>query len=415
MIDIRLLQDASHQRSYKPGQPIVPADTNTREFFILLSGRVESTKNESGQEHTTILEPGDSFGERFFFTGKSNLVYRAKADAVIYAINAQTFLQLVSAHPQIAHELLQTAYTGGRKTSSPDVHECTPETYNTENALKAREAFREKFKGKIATPTAAEAPAASQATVPAATSGYPKEFFPEGYKGYAGITKPEYAKYLYSSEYKCPNCGQTFTAPKVFVSKLIPVGGPRYDLRKIYKDFSMEWYELLTCSHCYFSMYEEYFTTPKGLFKQHVSQSLQNAHSAIALDFGKERDLDFVFTAHFIALKCVAGYAGARHINMRLYSSLSWLFEDAGDEALMRDYAKKSAQISASIYEDSQLTPVQEQMMLLSTAGMLYRADEWESVGKLLLNVKTIKNGKKTYVDLADGLMDELRSSKQKK
>lgn len=98
---------------------------------------------------------------------------------------------------------------------------------------------------------------------------------------------------------------------------------------------------------------------------------------------------------------------------MRIWSGISWLFEDAGDTALMQDYALKVAQVGEQIYSESKLAPAQEQMLGLSTAGMLHRAGKDENLMKWLFDVKTMKNGKKIYAELAENLMNEIRE-KQK-
>ncbi len=419
MIDTRLLNNTAYQRSYAAGQAVAAPDPNIREFYIVVSGRVD--RHMRGKDGTAgpagALGPGNSFGERAFFTGSGKWAFTAGTDTVVYVVTEKLFPVLAQSHPTVAYELLKTAYAAEQDNDpvAEEVRECTPENYNAENAAKARDAFREKFKGKAA--STAEKPAAeASAKNKESAAAYPAAFFPEGYKGYAGVTKPEYAKYLYPATYKCPNCGKNFGGPKVFMSKLLPTGAPRYDLRKLYKGFALEWYEVICCPHCYFSMFDDCFTAPKALSKKLITEPLEQAKQALTLDLDGERTLDLVFSTYFIAEKCVAGYVGPKHLLRKIWAGLSWLFEDVGDSDMMKVYAKKTAQVSESIYMESKLTPVQEQIMLLTTAGMLFRAEEQpDKVLKWLFSVKTNKNGKKIYADLAEDLMEEVREQKQRR
>jgi len=127
------------------------------------------------------------------------------------------------------------------------------------------------------------------------------------------------------------------------------------------------------------------------------------------LDFSAERDIDFVFTAHYIALLCSAGYPSVgKQIRAKLWGNLSWLYEDVGDEEMEKFAAKNAAEAYEQVYTESRLTPIQEQITCLSIAGMQHRAGIDSNLKKFIFTAKTLLAGDKTYAKLAEDFMYEL-------
>ena len=184
----------------------------------------------------------------------------------------------------------------------------------------------------------------------------------------------------------------------------------RYDLRKYYTDFQSEWYDIITCRHCYFSTVHTVYADSKPILKQKVENTLTAARSSIFMDFDAERNIDFVFTSHYLALLCADGYLSfANPVRAKVWGNLSWLYEDVGDKEMEVFAAKKAAEAYEEVYTGTRLTPVQEQTTCLSIAGMQRRAGIDKDLRKILYQVKTQKMGDKAYVKLAEDLMYELR------
>jgi len=271
-----------------------------------------------------------------------------------------------------------------------------------DSVAKVRDAFRKKY-----------ALEKNQLNTSLPERKFPREIYPEGHKLYPVVLRPEQHKFLLETEYTCPNCGKKFQGEKLLASRLVPSKAVRYDMRKFYKDYTPEWYEIKTCPHCYFSMFGELFAEKRKLSKDAVADALQKARSLILLDFEKERDVNLVFTMHYLALLCAAGYANKLQLDRRLWTSLNWLYEDVGDDEMMRYTAKKAAEANEKVYELSELSPEQEQMILLSAAAMLHRAGVADdNVLKYLMSVKLVKGGKKIYSGLADDLLEAVRNGK---
>jgi hypothetical protein len=156
-------------------------------------------------------------------------------------------------------------------------------------------------------------------------------------------------------------------------------------------------------------MFYKFFTEPKPMMKQKFEEELTAARSAIHMRFDAERDIDFVFTAHYLALACSQGYISiARRLQSKLWGNLSWLYEDVGDEEMMRFAADKAAETYQKLYSETVLTKAEEQITCISIAGMQYRAGVDRSLKRYLFNAKTTKEGNKEYNKLAADFMETL-------
>jgi len=236
------------------------------------------------------------------------------------------------------------------------------------------------------------------------------KLFPEGHKHYKGIVKPEYMALVFPKDYKCPYCKMAFKDYRVFRSKLYECAPMRFDLRKYFTDFQTEWYDILTCRSCLFSTFHNYFTDPKPIQKAKIDKQLVETRSEIHLDFDDEREIDFVFTVHYLAILCSDGYPSmGKQIRAKLWGNLSWLYEDVEDGEMAKFAAEKAAEAYEQVYTETRLTPIQEQITCLSIAGMQHRAGIDNNLKKFLFTAKTLLAGDKTYAKLAEDFMFDLK------
>ena len=451
MIDVGWLAETGPCKMFKSGQSIPcpgVSDTSERAMYILIVGRVDVYRaGESGAaELVGTLNPGDVFGGREFFCDITENVYATVADSVVYVLSESSFNDLSWAQPGILFEVLKAAYAPMEKSGAPgeegdgDVPaaaegpppkgaQAQKEAAKSKAAAKQKQGAgpKEAVKPAPAPKQAAGADDKGKAPVKPDAGGLTQMtpahneslqtlipgnigIFPEGHKLYPGITRPEYKKLVYPKSYDCPFCKKQFMEYKVFQSKLYEAAPVRYDLRRFYTDFQTEWYDVITCPHCYFSMLHNYFTEPKPLQTAKIENELTAARAAVFLDFEAERDLDYVFTSHFLADLCAEGYRSySKLIRSKVWGNLSWLYEDAENEEMMKTAAGKAAAAYESVYAETRLTPLQEQVTCLSIAGMQYRAGVDRDMKRYLFTAKTVKDGDKTYAKLAEDFLYELR------
>jgi len=448
MIDINWLVEQGPCKKFSAGQRIPcpgGTDAQTRAMYILLTGRVDVFRQSAagGTQSAGSLLTGDVFGGREFFTDVDDCVYTAGLDSTVYVISEDSFNDLSWSRPDILFEVMRAAYmplrklTALQKTSmSAPIQELV-----AKRKTAAEKKEHEKAEQSVAvsdegllyiSDTTAEVIAEVKAEVKAApdkgAAQQPQEqdltlahqlaaalpdlagIFPEGHKFYPGITKPEYQKLVFPKEYECPNCKRKFKDYRVFRSKLYEASPIRFDLRRYYTDFMTEWYDILVCKSCLFSTFHTYFTEPKPMKKEKIAKQLADARSMIIINFDDERDIDYVFTAHYLAMLCADAYTSVgRQIRAKLWGNLSWLYEDVEDDAMARYSAEMAAKAYEAVYTESRLTPIQEQITCLSIAGMQYRAGMDQNLRKYLFTAKTMQMGDRTYARVAEDFMYELR------
>lgn len=408
MVDLVLLRDSAYQEKYLAEQPI-PADPSEQKMYIIVFGKV-GAYDASGRKIQSF-GAGMLFGEQRFFNGNKEQTFRAEEACVVFAIAPDSFEEFARKHPNILLALLRDAYAPRDAAAAPS---------------SAAEQMRKVFENRMIKEEKSADEAAMQSqrqetvvqtVTEAAPTGVPQHatLFAQGHKSHPGITKPAYKQYLFEKEYKCPNCAQTFKGWKVFQSKLIPSAPTRYDLRKYYKDFDASWYDVVTCPHCYFSVSAEYFLEPVHFIKAKIQEGLLAAKEELTLDFEAERDLDFVFASHYLALLCAQAFASRqKQLERRWWANLSWLYEDAGDVEMEKYAAAKSADAGEDMFVSGGLNKLQEQVVSLEIAGMLYRTGERESLSRWLFQAKSSKEGKRVYTNLAEDLWESIRAEMKK-
>jgi len=407
-----------------PGGP-APAQ---RAMYILLAGRIDVYKKSAagGTQIVASLLKGDVFGGREYFMNADDCTYIAGIDSAVYVISEESFNDLSWSRPEILFEILRAAYLPMRKMSAasrtaqpekPAVKEPEKQPAQPAQATPVKAAPQAPQAAKApeqpaAPPASAQASELEKKTKPVAQKQEVIQtgLYPPGHKQYPGITKPEYSALVFPKDYICPYCKSSFKDFRVFRSKLYESTPMRYDLRKYFSDFQTEWYDILTCRVCYFSTFHNYFTDPKPIQKAKIETKLAETRQEVNLDFDAERDIDFVFTIHYLSILCSDGYPTmGKQIRAKLWGNLSWLYEDVSDDEMTKFAATKAAETYEQVYTESRLTPVQEQITCLSIAGMQHRAGIDNNLKKFLFTAKTLTAGDKTYAKLAEDFMYEMK------
>jgi len=443
MIDIGWLVEHGPCKKFVAGATVpCPGGPGPKQkaMYILLAGRIDVYKKSAagGTQIVASLLKGDVFGGREYFTAADDCTYIAGIDSAVYVVSEDSFNDLSWSRPEILFEILRAAYmpmrkmTAASRTSQQEKATAATATtpaaapQATQTATQAPAPIPVQSENTAPTaPTAqttepAPAPTAEPATKQAAKSAQAKPvqnqittqtgLFPPGHVQYPGITKPEFLPLVFPKEYKCPYCKSSFKDFRVFRSKLYESQPMRYDLRKYFSDFQTEWYDILTCRICYFSTFHNYFTDPKPIQKAKIDTALATAKSEVVLQFDEERDIDFVFSVHYLAILCSDGYpAMGKQIRAKLWGNLSWLYEDMQNTEMEKFAAAKAAEAYEQVYTESRLTPVQEQITCLSIAGMQHRAGIDKNLKKFIFTAKTLTAGDKTYAKLAEDFMFDLK------
>ena len=242
--------------------------------------------------------------------------------------------------------------------------------------------------------------------------------FPVGHKRYPGITHPEYREGVYQKRYSCPHCGSSFMGWHIFSSKLVVSQEAswmtRYDGRRAYQNFEPCWYEVVTCPECCFSAISNCFLESRMLMKDRYENRLREAVKQLKPNPAAERDLNFVFTQHYLALICAQGllFTQRRQSTAKLWKNLCWLYEDAGDHDMERLAAEAAAQALLDARDPQERDTVQQQKTLLDVAAMFQKAANRQQAWEYALKARD-RNPDSLYGGMAQRLLDTLREERR--
>ena len=243
---------------------------------------------------------------------------------------------------------------------------------------------------------------------------YP-DFYLEGHQLYPNITHPEYEEFTFNREYTCPNCKNTFEGKRISYNRLTidrrKTKELGYDFHMFYKNFEIEWYDIVTCPHCYFSSLIDVFLNPGAVRKNLYASNLTEIQDKVFLDFDAERNLDFVFMQHYIALACAPAFSNYRQITACLWMNLYWLYESMRHPEMMKAAQDKMLDSYHEMYQHCELTPEQEQRTALTIAGIYHERKNYEKAREWAFAVRSNMQGKSIYRNIAETILDNARRS----
>lgn len=241
--------------------------------------------------------------------------------------------------------------------------------------------------------------------------------YPPGHAGYPGITHREYRDYVFKKQFTCPNCQKSFEGWQIFQSKLakIPVEPSKavYELHTAYRNFEKEWYDIITCPHCLFSALESRFQQTGVLRKAQYEEELDKLHASLSLNFSAERDIDFVFAQHYLALVCAAGFSDFRQIKARIWMNLLWLYKTVNDQKMTGVAWNEALAANREVYINCHLMPAQEQSICITIASMLYQGGKVQEAKDWALKAQQNSMGSALYSGMARCLLEDIAKAQQ--
>lgn len=221
--------------------------------------------------------------------------------------------------------------------------------------------------------------AAAAGTLPEGHGPQAEGLFLPGHKHYPNITHPEYETHLLEKRFTCPHCEQQFYAKEIPYHRLRPLrkpqGGRAYDVHILYEGFEPEWYDIVTCPHCHFSMFSEIFSEgrikDKNAYEKQLHAAAEALHSHLC---GEQRDLYFVFAQHYIALLCAFAYGEEEEkiLRARIWLDLCRLYKSVSDEVAAMQAEDKILELCRQVGASYSFTSEEEQQLCMAAAGILF-------------------------------------------
>lgn len=346
-------------KRFDEGETIFREGDVISEMFIILSGRVGVfSRSDTGRpERLAVLQQGDFLGDVAVTDDLPVSVSGvAETQVIVLSITKEDFPFLIKEMPDIALSVIKSLAGKVRLLEQKCKH--------------------------LAGVQSASLPA-GEPKAPA-VEGLPKIatgslVWPEGHKTYR-IYAPETDKnFYYEKEVSCPICKGTFKTKIPRMTKL-RLERRDNDLREVYADFNPLWYAIRTCPFCYFSDnhgdFDKYHRLSENALKPYHAKAAQ-LQGRFILPPAEPLSIDRVLAGYYLALYFKEEKENPLAI-AKLYMSLSWLYQDVGDEEWYERSWQKAFEYYQKAYYNSsvKLKPEHEQQLCLILGELHLRRGE---------------------------------------
>lgn len=108
--DCAVLSKIATEITLQNGEILFSAGESTRTLYVILEGKIDVTKETTGDEYMTIhtLNKGDMAGEMGFIDGDTHsLTLRAHGSATLLCIAKEAFEALLLTHPHVVYHVMR--------------------------------------------------------------------------------------------------------------------------------------------------------------------------------------------------------------------------------------------------------------------------------------------------------------------
>lgn len=371
------------------------------EMFIILSGQVGVYGNsfEGVQEKYAVLNSGEFFGEMSMLDDLPRSASGiAESEVIVLSIAKKDFHHLIREMPDMAFAIMTGLSRRIRRLEAKLL-----EIYNKEPVAELK-------KESLASTVAGEVPAAVVSASPSPiVNQEPLDstgILPEGHKVYGVLAPETHKNFYYEKQVACPVCKGEFVAKNPRMTK-IRLDRRENDLREVYVDFEPLWYNIRTCPYCLYSENYNDFDKIKRLSPEGLRPYREKAlklHGKITLPPAEPLSIDRVFVSYYLALFFAEGEQEDPLAFARLYMSLSWLYQDVGDEEMYRRSWNKAFDYYHQAYygaSKAKLLPEHEQQLCIIIGELYLRKGEINEALKHFYAAIRRQDGTAYYNNLA--------------
>ena len=150
------------------------------------------------------------------------------------------------------------------------------------------------------------------------------------------IDDEAFKAFIYSKETRCPVCQNRITVKGVRASRL---SNPliNTDLRVRFESFEPLWYFIWTCPHCYYANYRTGFEKLEAVRSRILYNTRESRMQRYRPGTGGRRTVQQIVEEYRLAIECAVTVSESEDKIGQLWLNLSWVYEDCGDKAKMKE------------------------------------------------------------------------------
>ncbi|NMA26004.1 MAG: DUF2225 domain-containing protein [Clostridiales bacterium] len=409
MINIGTIRNISRVKKCPRGL-VITGEGLTNIMLIILKGDVGvyTDYRLPNAEMIRVLGPGDVFADPGLLQDKrASYATVALSETIVIPIERTSFNKFVLEEPSLAFEIIKELSLRLEQTSEP-LMRSAGETRHTDNKPdETKPEKQKKDEGKQKTVKTADEPASAP---PDKTASQPGKFmlFPEEHGNYTLLLNNNDTERLMKKSHTCPICNGNFEALTVKSSKLV-LASTDADMRNRYKGIEPLYYETLTCPHCLFSALPDFFGNPDKS-KQNILRELDKIKNSVVVRQDAERDTNSVFAGFYLALYC-AQFSFSRYqlVAGKLLYKLSRIYQDAGDENMEIQTARRALENYLNAYEKIGIPEVQEQQVCILIGELYLKLGDLKNAVSFFFKAKTSRISTPVLKNHADNRIYDIR------
>lgn len=296
------------------------------EMFIILKGQVEILVREEGKPPAVVtnLGQGDLLGVTSMLQELPRSgTARVLKDSILIALNRTQLRHLLREDDEMAFRLmlglssrirdLKGRISLGNMIDSAEVEKIGVGGEPTDTPLDALEEILDEE-------GAAEDPSSPGGEV---------------------IDDEAFKAFIYLKETKCPVCQNRIKVKGVRTSRL---SNPSIDtdMRVKFENFEPLWYIIWTCPHCYYANYRTSFEKLEAIKGKILYNTRETRMQRYKPGLGSRRTMQQIVEEYRLAIDCAVTVSESEDKIGQLWLNLSWLYEECGDKAKMKEAWKNA-------------------------------------------------------------------------
>lgn len=247
------------------------------------------------------------------------------------------------------------------------------------------------------------------------------DFYLPGHQNYNKEAAEEFDYYLYPKEIECPVCSNEFKVQKIRNSRL-RITEIREDLRPIYKNFKLYYYNIWSCPSCYFTAKINDFEDFSKKRRQKIDQNFKKMITDklgrdFKINFQKPRQINTVLDAYYLAAELYNFAAVKEDKKAFLWREISWIYEDLADDQLAEKASLKALEHLKEFYfkDKSRQTKKEKDNITLLLAVLYYKHGQKDQAIPLLDDLIRDKRTNLRQKNKARDLFYKIREEKKLK
>lgn len=409
MINIGTLKNISRVKKCSRGS-VISGEGLANIMFIILKGDigVYTDYRLPIAKMIKTLGAGDLFADPGLLQDKK-AVYTTAAlsEAIVLPVERNSFQEFLQEEPSLAFEIIKELSLRLEQTGEPVIHSAGERHHPDNKPGEAKPEQQKKDEGNQKPVKTAKEPAAVP-PVKTITPAGKFMLFPEDHGHYSLPLNNNDTTHLMYKSHTCPICKGGFEALAVKTSKLV-LASTDADMRSRYKDIEPLYYEVLTCPHCLYSALPDVFEQPDKS-KPEIMRELEAVKNAVTVRQDAEKDTASVFAGFYLALFC-APFSFSKHqlVSGKLLYKLSRVYQDAGDENMEIQTAKKALEHYLYAYENIGIPEVQEQQICILIGELYFKLGDLKNAISFFFKAKTSRNSTPALKNHADNRVYDIR------